>query len=499
MFRCRIRTSWQRVLVAAASVVMMSGCGAPSARLSFPTSAAIVSPSGREYDVDGDGKPDFALQAGAEGRLDTLAYDDDQDGKFDRKYSLADYHNEDVPHLIILLDSIPYSAVADRYREAGWTWFCPPQKVIPAFPSLTEIIITRMVGAPPVSGMINDYYDVALQKTNDRIRERVGGEPDPWERRLHHRLTLTQTGLAFLEPRSWFHAELALAKSAFDHSPDRVTIVYFASAACMLSKYGADGLREVLDGVEQLCLEILWERRGAVKISALADHGHNLIAEKRIDLPAMLKQAGFNPQARLRADRDVVVELDGLVNYAGIHTRHAAEVARVLTSHAEIQLAMYREGDRVIVRDAHGAAAIEFRHGTLRYVVLDHDVLDFQPVIVKLTAAGKADADGFIESRDWFDATVDHQWPDAPSRIWNAFSIVSRNTPSVMVTTMPGSMVGLSSMEWFIKMASTHGGLDQRDSATFMLTMTGRGQHPMRSEEVLKTIEPSYDPRVLRP
>lgn len=487
------------VLIAATVPILTQGCFAPSDRLSFPTTPTSVSEAGRIYDVDKDGKPDFAFLAGPSGSLDILAYDDNEDGTFDRRYSLADYRDEDVPHLIILFDSIPFSAVADRYREAGWTWFSPPQKVIPPFPSMTEVIVTRMVGAPPNAGMINQYYDAALKSSGNRIFRRIGGELDPWELRLHYRLAFMQSGMAFLQPRPWFHAELARAKLAFDRSPDRVTVVYFASTACMLSKYGADGLREVLDGLEQLCLEVLWERRGAVKISALADHGHNLIAGTRIDLPDMLKQAGFNPKDSLQADRDVVVELDGLVNYAGIHTHHADEVARALTSHAQIQLAMYASGDRVIVRDAVGAAAIEHRSGALRYVPIDHDVLEYSPIVAALTASGKADADGFIDAHDWFEATVDHHWPDAPARLWDAFHTIARNTPDVMVTTTPGYFVGLASMERFITMASTHGGLDQTDSATFMLTMTGRGQHPMRSEEVLKTIEPRFDPNVLRP
>ena len=43
-------------------------------------------------------------------------------------------------------------------------------------------------------------------------------------------------------------------------------------------------------------------------------------------------------------------------------------------------------------------------------------------------------------------------------------------------------------------MASTHGGFDQVDSVTFVLTMTGRARGPMRTEEVLPVIEPSFNP-----
>ena len=49
-----------------------------------------------------------------------------------------------------------------------------------------------------------------------------------------------------------------------------------------------------------------------------------------------------------------------------------------------------------------------------------------------------------------------------------------------------------------IKMASTHGGLNQANSATFAITMTGRLHAAVRHEDVLATIEPGYEPRVQR-
>lgn len=486
-------------------ITTIGGCIAPNERLSFPAAALEVSPSARRFDTNGNGKTDFSIEADQNGRLVVLSYDDDEDGRADRIYRLSEYAADEVPHLIILLDSIPFQAVADRYRDgssgssgsSGGTWFDPPQKVIPPFPTMSPIIFSRMLGAPPLPGMINQYYDRNADHRVNRVFERSTGRGNPWERRLDYRLRYWENGLSFLDPRPWYRAELQRAKAAFDACPTRVCIVYLASTSCMLSKYGSDGLREVLDGIEQICMQVMYERRGAVKISALADHGHNLVAGTRIDLSHMLKDAGFHTSDHLRSDNDVVVELDGLVNYAGIHTRRPEQVAAALCAQSGIELAMYMQGDRVIVRDNRGAASIERRGDRFRYVELDHDVLEYTQVVDSLRAAGKADDNGFATARDWFDATVDHHWPDAPVRLWEAFHVMAVNTPDVMITTRTGYFVGLASMEWFIDMASTHGGLNQVDSATFVLTMTGRAKHPMRTEDVMKTIEPSYDPSIL--
>src|SRR5205085_7081799 len=82
-------------------------------------------------------------------------------------------------------------------------------------------------------------------------------------------------GLSFLHPDEWYAAELEIARRELERSPDRVSVIYIASAASMVCKYGKPGAERVLDGARQLCLQLLYERRGAIKISMMADHGHN--------------------------------------------------------------------------------------------------------------------------------------------------------------------------------------------------------------------------------
>jgi hypothetical protein len=117
---------------------------------------------------------------------------------------------------------------------------------------------------------------------------------------------------------------------------------------------------------------------------------------------------------RIQSDTDIVIDTEGLVTYAGIHTRRPAAVADVLLQKPQMQLALYMDGERVIVRDSRGSAAIEKKGGKIRYVAIDRDVLNYQPVVTLLTRSGKADAEGFASSDDWFIATVDHEWPNAP-------------------------------------------------------------------------------------
>src|SRR5437763_8216517 len=131
------------------------------------------------------------------------------------------------------------------------------------------------------------------------------------------------------------------SKEALDKSPDRVTIVYFVSASGMVCRLGAQGLHECLDEIQRLCLQVLYERRGAVKISMCADHGHNLMLSKNIanDLADTLSEQGFHPGEHLRRPNDVVINLDGLITYVGLHTTQAAAVTTAVLKRPELELA----------------------------------------------------------------------------------------------------------------------------------------------------------------
>ena len=60
----------------------------------------------------------------------------------------------------------------------------------------------------------------------------------------------------------------------------------------------------------------------------------------------------------------------------------------------------------------------------------------------------------------------------------------------MMITMKDGYAAGLAKYERYIDMRSTHGGLNQANSATFVATMTDRPHGPMRMRDVLPAVEP---------
>lgn len=470
-------------------LLSLTGCMAPSAHLTFPATPVKSSPAGWYYDVHGTGAPDFALLPDETGRLDILAYDSGH-GQLDRRYKISDYAPQDVPHLILILDSIPYQVVADRYQAGDFPWFEPPQKIIAPFPSMTETAFEAMFHGPPLPGLVDLHHDRSTNATRNLVFARVCGYQHPFEHYFDYEATYTDAGLSFLDPRPWYRAELARIKKTVDENPRRLTIAYVASSSGMLSRYGRQGLDECLAQMRQLCLQLLYERHGAIKITLLADHGHNLLASHNIPLQQALEHAGFHCVEHLHGPQDIALELNGLVTFAGIHTQQPAAVAAAALTRPEIDLAMYQDGQRIIVQNSNGQAAIECVHQQLRYVPLTADVLAYKPVLERLIAAGQVQPDGTVSDADWFNATVNHENPDGPRRIWDAFHSAAINTPDVLLTVHDGYCAGAPGLENFIHMASTHGSLNQVNSAAVLMSMTTRVRTPLRSRDVLELLEP---------
>lgn len=483
-----------------AGCTSLSGWMAPGSTLTFPERPVASDATGRAWDVDGNGVADFAIRRGPSGRCDRLEYDDDEDGRCDRAYTLGDRHPGGVPHLILFVDSLPHRIVKERWRNGQWGWFHRPSKMIPPFPSLSEVTFGEIMQAPPLAANIERFYDRRVGHVRNLYVDRALGYEHPWQQRLDSRLaSYLDVGMSYVNPRPWYRAELSAAKAAVDAATGMVTIAYVVSSSAMLSRYGVQGLDECLSRLEQLCLQLLWERQGAIDISILSDHGHNLTPSPNIPVAQYLAEAGFNPVAAI-ADRrrDVVAEIDGLITWFGVHTSRPSDVADAMLARPEVQLACYQDADLVVVRDRDGTAHIERDGERFRYRPIAGDPLRLAPTVLDLRTAGALDDRGFGADRTWFDATVDGEYPDALHRVWYAFHGQVINTPQVMFTLHDGFCAGLSAMDDWIDMQSTHGGLNQVNSDAVLMTTTREVVPHLRSREALPLIEPRVAARLAR-
>ena len=170
--------------------------------------------------------------------------------------------------------------------------------------------------------------------------------------------------------------------------------------------------------------------------------------------------------------------------YASYMTRDPQALADDVVTMAGVDLATYMEGDGVLVRSRDGEALVRAGAGGYSYECRRGDPLALSALLARLAAAGKVDADGFVDDRALFDATVTHKYPDPLQRVHRAFFGIVENVPDVLVSLEPQWHSGSASLDAFVTNASTHGDLGYASSVTFIMSTVGRLPAAMRSRDV---------------
>jgi hypothetical protein len=248
--------------------------------------------------------------------------------------------------------------------------------------------------------------------------------------------------------------------------------------------------------VDRFCEQIVYQHRGKVKITLLADHGHNMADGKRVSFRKSLESAGFRVSRRLETDRDVIPVKYGLVTYAAFYTNNPAGVADVLLQDPATSLACYPVGDAIQVRTVNGCALIRCENNRFSYTTEKGDPLLLNGIMETLRLQGTVEEGGFVEDRVLFEATEGHVYPDALRRIWQAFHGLVEHPADLVVCLQDGWYHGSASFDAMSgDIVSTHGSLNQINSNTFVLTMLGPLPPVMRLEEVLPELEKQKESR----
>jgi hypothetical protein len=139
-------------------------------------------------------------------------------------------------------------------------------------------------------------------------------------------------------------------------------------------------------------------------------------------------------------------------------------------------LVSWIDGDGVVVADpAGGQATIRSSDGVkFQYKRLSGDPLKL------------GDLPDLIDGRENLEATSDGkcEFPDPLYRLWRAHFGIAQNTADVLVSLDDGYYNGAGGFAGAVKMASTHGGLNFKNSATFIMSSAGPIPGPLRSGDI---------------
>jgi len=473
-----IAKSFLQATLTAVALAAMIGCR-PSV-VTFPIEALRADANAVVYDTSRDGKGDCYFILDSTGRATHLGLASQDDGKPDSVIDLDAIAFDDCRHVVIILDGVGYD-LARQYCDAGHLrLFHPPSRVIAPYPTLTDLCFEDFLGLESVKGMEAQYYD----RDKNNI---VGGSGDyldaelPYNRVLNYRADTTMDALSYVYPASVFKKEINDAKRVVDTRATKEVLIYLVSSAGLGTAKGPDGHRHALAGAERLVAQILQETKGMCKFTIIADHGHTYTPGKRISMEKHLKAKGWRLSGKIKGDRDVAYVRFGLVTYLSLSGKQPAKIAADAITCPGADLASYVEGDHVVVLDsAGGRASIRSKDGRYSYEPALGDPLKLHGVLAKL----HADPAGFYDANEMFAATATHIYPAPLERIWRAHFSMVANPPDVIVSLADGYYSGSRSLDGFVKVASTHGGLNYRNSATFIMSTIAPLPPLLRSSDI---------------
>jgi hypothetical protein len=391
---------------------------------------------------------------------------------------------------MIVLDGVPFELVEQLYREGHFRLFYPPARVICCFPSMTDLALAELFHV----GRCRAYQALHFDRTANRLSS--GGltylraTNSPWVDKMNYRCSFWWDAKAYLDPRAVFQHELRGMRDTLRSVHEGEAYAYSVGTAGLGTRGGRDAILEYLRTVDRLCERIVYERRGNVKLTLTADHGHNLVQNWRVSFRKVLADGGYRQTKSLNDPRDVVPIAYGLVTYAAFFTRDPAGVADCLLRHEDVEFACYPSDGGIIVRDQTGQARIAKGRTGFTYDSRHGDPLKLAAIVEQLRRDGDVSADGEIDETALFQATVDHYYPDPLARIWAAFHELVEEPPDLIVNLRDGACHGSRFFHAMIRTVdSTHGSLNRMNSTTFALTMLSELPPAMRSRDLLPVLE----------
>ncbi|MCX5682362.1 MAG: hypothetical protein NT049_01585 [Planctomycetota bacterium] len=486
-----VRHKRSSLFIALLGLAALAGCAEP---MRFPATplSETQTPEGavRAYAVDAKGGADFFTTQGADGRIFRIAYDTSGGGKPDTVVDLDEIHAPDCRHVIIILDGMPYGVVEAYRQKGGLRLFYPPSRMVSTCPAMTDLALTDAFAAVRCYASESIHFDHRANRLVGGTADYISMKNERWADSCDYRSPPILDDVSYVFPEPCFRQGLGAILERF-HKRDRsVLVCYLISTAGLATKEGEAGMIKILEGVDRLSQQLMYETHGLIKITMFSDHGHTMTRAVRLDPRPLLIAKGWHISDRLDGPRDVVPIEFGLITVASFAAKDRAGLAADLVQCKGFRLAYYEDGPAVAVRSPDGLAFVERRGGRYRYRATQGDPLQLLPVFEKLKTEGKLDADGFADDRPLFEATATHVYPDACNRLWRAFHGLVEDPPDVMADLDRGYYAG-SAVQAAIygAVASTHGDLERTSSTGVILSTIGPMSPALRHRDLTKAMQ----------
>ena len=389
-------------------------------------------------------------------------------------------------HVIICVDGVGFSTIQKMRAEGRFKSFGEPSRMISPFPTLTNLAMTDILepaGASETPGYEDNYFDAGANKLRGGVFDRLRGDrfvKGTFRELFDYHPSAIKSGLGYAAPpvSTYFEAlsDLVRLRQKAKKARGPVFLGYTGATDSLAHLGGEAMLRDFLSKLDESITDIIRESRGPVTVTVFSDHGNHFRKYRRTDLKGPLRRAGFKFGKNLKAESSVVFPQFGLIGCALLFTKEENErrLAETASKVKGVEFVSFEKQGVVHVLDRDGEATIERRGERFRYQISSGDPLKLKQVLDDLTKRGKADAEGFASDADWFDATREHQMPDAVRRVFDGTRGEVGNPANVIVSFEDGYYSGSNTLDLFAFLKATHGNLGREQSFGFLMSTKER-------------------------
>ena len=389
--------------------------------------------------------------------------------------------------LLLCLDGVPFEVLKNAKGRGLFDNFGEPSRLLSPFPTMTNVALSRMLGATAPLGYESLYFDKCAGELRGGMRKYIGWRtpdkaPSSYMDELDYQEPLPFEFLVYVAPETIWRADMRRFHDRFRRAPqNRDFFAFLKGTDGLMHIRGPKRLTVALSSLDKILKNIHATCGNETEIVLFSDHGMNLEENRRVNLQTHLRKNGYTVTDRLRGRdrRSVSVPAFGLCSYVALYCADqeaAGEVASTLVDLEGVDFSVHRDDEGIVmVKGGRGAARIHRRDdvdGTsYRYEQVTGDPLELSSVINKLREQGLLDTNGYAADTSWYERTSSHVYPDAVTNLYKSLNEPRvGHTADILVSLKDGYYYGDSIFSRLARLAATHGNALRASSTAFMMS-----------------------------
>ncbi len=389
--------------------------------------------------------------------------------------------------LVIALDGVPFTVIAELRAEGCFRRFHDPARQVSTFPSITSPAMVEILHAPDSPGYEDHFYDREHNRLVGGVQGRLRGGSfikGTWREQFDYHAPAFKGALGYVAAPvgAMVLAQLDLSafKKAFRKSTAPEFIGYIGETDSLAHLGGKEAQKSFLRTLDRTLEELIAESGGQLEVEMFSDHGNDFAKHRKVDLNAPIKQAGFEIDKNLKHVKSVVLPKYGLIGCGALFTapENRASLAEVCAAVNGVDFAAYKEAgdgsgeecEAVVIISRRGRARIKRAQDRFSYELIKGDPLELSTVASSLRERGLMDAAGFASGAEWLKATGDHQYVDPLRRIFDGLTSHVQTLADVIVSCEDGWYIGNQFFDTVTHLCATHGNLRRGETEGFAIS-----------------------------